>query len=82
MPDRREHLFNRRGLAHEGRDAVFQRPEEHVVLALRGQDDDAQAGVAVPELPGQPQPIAVGQVDLDGHHVGPCGLQHTLRVGR
>jgi hypothetical protein len=52
VPDRGEQLFDRRGLANERRYAGFQRPEEHVILALRGQDDDANVGVAVPELPG------------------------------
>jgi len=82
VPDRRDHLFDRRGLADESRNARFQRPEEHVILALRGQDDDAKVGVAVAELPGQPQAVAVGQADLDDHHVRPYRFQDTLRGGR
>jgi hypothetical protein len=82
VPDGREHLLDRRGLADEGRNAGFQRPEQHVILALRGQDDDAKVGVAVPELPGQPQAVPVGQVDLHGHHVRACSFHDPLRVGR
>ena len=34
----------------------------------------------VPELPGQPEAITIGQADIHGHHVGPDRSEHPWRV--
>jgi hypothetical protein len=69
MPDRREHLVHGRGLRDEGGDAGVQRLEQQVILVARGQHDDAELGMAVPQLPGQLHAVTVGQGCVHGHHV-------------
>jgi hypothetical protein len=77
-----EHLFQRCGHGDEGRDSGLQGLEQDIVFLLRGEYDDTEVCVAVPELPGEPQAIAVGQLDLHGHHVRLNRGDHALGVGR
>ena len=86
-------LLHRGALRDERRHSGLQRPEQDVILFLRGQQDDAEVSVLVAELPGQTQAVAVGQADVHRHHVRPgapyvrargggrLGLGHDLDVG-
>ena len=76
VPDGGQHLFDRRGLGHERRHACLQRAEQDVVLVLRGQHHDPEALPAVPEVPGQPQAVTVGQGHVHRHHVRAVGRDH------
>jgi len=81
VPDRREQLFERRGLGHKCGHTGLQGPEHHVVPGARGEQDDAQIGAEVPQLPGQFHPVAIRQGDVRGHYVGLRGLDHAQGVG-
>jgi hypothetical protein len=81
MPDRGEQLLERRGLGHERGHAGFQCPEHHVVLGVRGEQDDTQIVAEVPQMPGQLHPVAVRQGDVRGHHVRLHGGEHLPGVG-
>ncbi len=48
---------------------------------MRGQHDDAKFRVAIAEVPGQPQAVAVGQGSVDGHDVRAHQPDRGCRLG-
>ena len=81
VADGREHLLHRGALRDESGNARLQRPEQDVILLLRGQQDDTEAGRTVAELPGQAQSVAVGQPDIHGHDAR-LGTRYVCARGR